>query len=481
MSEGRSLIRKTGVIGASNIITSASALILVPILTKSIPVEDYGVWVVFMATVTLVPRVTLFGLPGALARFLPARRDDPKAVRDLFYSSASLVLLAAGSATVLLLLLSGPIASAILKNDILIAQTLAVVVLLEAVVSLIQGYYRAFLKTKTHFMITTSRTVLEIAFVSSFVLLGHGIVGAVLGVLAARVVLIVPTMALVVREIGLERPDLGHLTDLLRFGVPTMPAGLSEWIVKSSDRYLIGFLLGAAFVGYYSPAYTLGDLIVMMVAPIAFVLTPALSRYYDENKMDRVRRTLQKSIRYYLLLAIPAAFGVSLLSETLLEIISTSAIASNAYLITPIVALAAILLGLFKIFSNVIMLIKRTKVIGSIWIAMAGLNLIINFTMIPVVGIVGAALSTLLAYGGAFVLMVFVSSRHIKVSIDHAFILKSVLASVAMSGIIVLWGAQGLTWVLLEILACIGVYFSVLYLVGGIDKEEIRYFASVLR
>ena len=116
-------------------------------------------------------------------------------------------------------------------------------------------------------------------------------------------------------------------------------------MVDFSDRYVIGILIGTAFVGYYSPGYTLGNIILMFLAPFTFLLASLLSLYYDQNKIEEVELHLKYSLKYFLLIAIPAVFGLSILSKPLLTVLSTPEIAQNGYLITPIVAIGALIFG----------------------------------------------------------------------------------------------------------------------------------------
>lgn len=102
------------------------------------------------------------------------------------------------------------------------------------------------------------QTCLNIALVVRFVSSGHGIAGAAMGILVSRFLVFLIMVSLIVSEIGIKIPKFTNLRDYIVFGLPTIPGNLSRWVVNSSDRYVIGILLGTAFVGYYSPGYTLG-------------------------------------------------------------------------------------------------------------------------------------------------------------------------------------------------------------------------------
>lgn len=110
----------------------------------------------------------------------------------------------------------------------------------------------------------------------------------------------------------------------------------------------------------------MGSIITMFTAPLAFMLPAVLSKYYDENNTKEVNIILSYSLKYFLLLAIPSAFGLSLLSKPMLMILSTPEIALQGYLITPFVALGALLFGAYAVIVQVIVLEKKTKITGKI-------------------------------------------------------------------------------------------------------------------
>ena len=81
---------------------------------------------------------------------------------------------------------------------------------------------------------------------------------------------------------------------------------------------------------------------------------------------------------------------------------------------------------------------------GTTWGIAAVLNLVLNIIFVPFLGIIGAALITLIAYLVAFIITMTYSIKFFKFDFDLVFILKSVTASVFMSGILVLINPNGI-------------------------------------
>ena len=480
MNEHKLFTQRIGLIGITNLLLSLSGIILLPILTKNIPIEEYGIWVQISVTMGLIPAVVMLGLPYTMVRFLAAAKKREE-IQEGFFSIAFIVLFTSAIASLLLFLFSKPIAASLFDNNLAIARILPLIVFIACLNGLLLNFFRTFQQIKRYSIFAFIQTWLKVALAAYFVLAGYGIFGAVIGLLITELFMFLIMASLIVSEIGIKIPKFRHIREYLAFGIPLVPGNLSSWVVNSSDRYVIGVFLGTSFVGYYSPGYTLGTIIIMFKAPLVFMLPTVLSKYYDENNMNEVKTVLKYSLKYFLLLAIPSVFGLSLLSKQILTLLSTPEIASQGYLITPFVATSVLLLGSRAVIGQIIVLEKKTKIIGTIWIIAAILNLGLNLIFIPYIGILGAAITTLLAFALALILTSFYSFKYFKFDIDFVFILKSIFASIVISLVIIKWNPISALNVLIVIGVCAVVYAAILLLLKGIKKEELEFFRGLFQ
>ena len=464
--------------GIVNLLVNLSGIILLPILTKTLPIEEYGIWVQIIVTITLISPIVGLGLPYTMVRFLAAEKDKRK-IQDGFYSIAVFILFTSLVASLLLFIFSEPFAAAFLGDRADLIRIISLIIPIECLNGLYFEYFRTFEQIKKYSLFNSLYTYGMVALVAYSLLSGYGIVGALISFLIARTIVFLLMSSLIISEIGVKIPNFSHLKEYLNFGLPTVPGTFSSWIVISSDRYIIGYLLGVAFVGYYSPGYMLGAMISMYMAPLGFLLPAVLSKLYDERKEAEVKRYLEYTLKYFLMLAIPSVFGLSLLSKPLLITLSTSEIASYGYLITPFTAVSMVLYGGYAIIVQILYLTKKTKIIGTIWMVAAIMNFGLNFVFIPYFGILGAAVTTLIAYTFAFILGAYYSFKYFKFDVDLRFILKSIVASIIMSLVIIKWCPVGTLNVLLAIGACAVVYAAILLLLKGVKKEEIEFFRGL--
>ncbi|HEC92835.1 MAG TPA: flippase, partial [Candidatus Atribacteria bacterium] len=459
--------QRIGLISLTNFLISLSGIILLPIVTKKLPIEEYGVWVQVGVTISLLPVILNLGLPYAMVRFLAAKTDK-KEIQEGFYSVAAIVLLMSITGSLLLLLFSKPLAAIFLGNRVDLVKILSLMIPIVSLNAVCLNFFRAFQHIKRYTFFTFLQTYIMLVLVACFLLSGYGIFEAVLCRLLSQIIIFLLMISLIVSNIGIKIPDFSYIKEYLSFGIPTIPGNLSFWIVESSDRYVIGYFLGLSFVGYYSPGYGLGSLIRMFVAPLGFLLPPVLSKLYDENKITEVKIYLEYSLKYFLMFVIPSAFGVSLLSKDILVSLTTPEIASHGYLITSFVAVSTVLYGAYGIVAQIIVLVKKTKITGSIWLMAGIMNLGLNMIFIPYFGIIGAAVTTLIAYIFAFTLLIYYAFKYLKFNIDFYFIMKSILASIIMSLVIIKSNPVGALNILIVIGVCAVVYFVILLLLKGL-------------
>ena len=480
MNEYKLFVQRTVVVGITNLFIGLSGIILLPILTKNLPVDEYGIWIQISVTVSLIPLIVTLGLPYTMVRFLPGLKNREE-VQEGFYSISFIVLFTSASTSLLLFLLSRPIAARLFDDNATIIKILSGVIFMECLNLLLLNFFRTFQQIKRYSIFSFIRASLKIVLVAFFILSGYRILGAVIGLLISSFFVFLIMASFIISEVGIKIPKFKNIKEYLSFGLPTIPGNLSSWIVNSSDRYIIGIFLGTAFVGYYSSGYILGNVINMFIGPLAFMLPAVLSKYYDENNMKEVKTILRYSLKYFLLLAIPSAFGLSLLSKPLLTIISTPEIASQGYLITPFVTVSAVLFGVYVVIAQGLYLAKRTDIGGKLWTIAAMLNLGLNFVFVPRMGIVGAAITTLIAFTLVFIFAIYYSFRYLTFDVDFSSIGKSFLASILMILVIIKWNSAEVLNILIEIGICGITYSVVLLLLRGFKREEIAFLKGLFK
>ena len=218
----------------------------------------------------------------------------------------------------------------------------------------------------------------------------------------------------------------------------------------------------------------------MFLSPFAVLLPAILPEFYEKGDWGTVDYYMRYSMKYYLLLTVPAAVGMSVLSKPLLLSITTYTIATGGYLVTPFVCLGAVFMGVYGITNNILILEKDTKILGKLWIIVAIANIGLNILLVPYLGIIGAAAVTLVCYIAAFVVTTIKSSKYHKLPFERNSTIKIIIASAIMGIVVKFLNPVGIINVLIAIIVGIIVYFILIFAMKCIKIEEIRFFKKMI-
>ena len=464
--------QRVGLVGVANLVISLRGLILLPILTKTLGTELFGVWTQILVTISLLLPLGLLGLNTAMIRFFAGGKDINKSRRD-FHAIFTIVALFSALLVLIILVFSKPLAIAFFGGSasIKFVRLLSPILFLAVLDMLCIDFFRAFLQIKKYAGFLIVQQILEISLITYAVLSGYSLLGALLSLVIAKAFLLLFGFFFIYSQIGIGKPNLPVLKPYLSFSLPLLLSSLSYWAMNLSDRYVIGYLIGISSVGVYSAAYNIGSVVGIFIAPIGTILLPTISNLYENNRLEELKTHLRYSLKFYLMLAIPSLFGLAVLSKSLLATLTTSEFLS-AYLIIPIVALGTILFYASSIFSEILYLFKKTKIIGVAHGIAALINLILNIILVPIIGILGAAISTLIMFFVYAMVVGILSFRELPFDIDFKFFSKSIIASIPMVFVVWKLNPYGAVNILIAIGIAAAVYFGVLVLLKGFTKEE---------
>ena len=469
----RKFARDVGFIGAVQVLTSLGNFFLLPIVTKSLGTHYYGLWAQICITVSLISPLALMGLSMGLIRFLSSETKK-EVIKEAVYSILFFVTISGFLASFLLYSFAKPLATFGFKDPeaTYFIQAGSLLILLSVIEPVSLFYFRVFRQIKKFSLLTLFEAFGKLLFILVLLKMGYGLLGVIAATLFVQSVIILIAFLTIISQIGFVIPRFTYIMEYLQFSLPLTPNALIRWITESSDKYLVTYFLSLESVGVYSAACSFGSLIQLFVGPLQLILLPELSKLYDENKIDEVEIYMSHSLRYFLLISIPAVFGLSALAKPLLSVLTTEDFLSG-WLVIPVIALSGLLAGVVQIFINTLFIIKKTKAQTYINLAGAVSNTLINLFLIPSVGIVGAALSTLFAYFLMAALCTHMSLKYFKHDFCYLDIAKSILSSMTMYFVISRFGILSISGLFEAAVIGMIIYLLVMFLLGGFSDREL--------
>ncbi len=478
----KKFVKNIGIISFTTLVSTLGGIILLPIITKLLGAQEYGIWVVIITIISLAPLLLTLGLPLAIGRFLPGEKNK-KEIQDGIYSALSVTFVVCSVFSFFVIIFANHISKFLNIGESTLIVLLGPIFILECLNLIFFATIRAFQKIKAYsfFIIFAGSGQPILAII--LILLGYGILGAVVALLLMRIILFLMMFIFTIKLVGLKIPNFAKTKDYLFLGLPSLGSYTSSWIIKSSDRYLINFFLGIVFVGYYAPGCALGNILILFLGPLSFILPVVLAEHFDSNKIDEVKTYLKYSLKYFLLFAIPGAFGLSVLSKQILTIFSTPEIASNGYIVTSFLAFAVLFYGICDIFEQILLLFKKTKISSAIWITVALLNIALNLILIPIFGIIGAGIASLTTMVSAASITYLYSAKYLKFKfeIDRLFIFKIISASVLMSLFILWLKPLGFYKTVTAVILSVLFYSALIFLLKCFDRKELDFLKGLVR
>lgn len=163
------------------------------------------------------------------------------------------------------------------------------------------------------------------------------------------------------------------------------------------DTVLLGFLSNAHAVGLYTAAVKLAKIALPIVTSLGMVLVPGLAKNLSQKNMADVQLTLNKSFAFTAFFAIPMGFGLALLAPEFIRAFSSDQFLEATFSMQ-ILSVLPLLIG-YGYFFGFQILVPDGKDKEMLFSVLGGVvvSLVLNFTLVPLLADVGAALSNVIS------------------------------------------------------------------------------------
>lgn len=202
------------------------------------------------------------------------------------------------------------------------------------------------------------------------------------------------------------------------------------------DTTMLGWIKGDADVGLYSIAVKIYTIIKGILVAIYAVSLPRLAGYVGQNAFIEYKQIFSRICNYLSLILIPTSVGILCLSnEIMLFMGGRDYIAASFSLqILSVALIFAIYGGLITAVLNITIGKEKENLIATFWGAI--INFSLNLFFIPLWGINGAALTTLISELFVFLYCFFKTEQHSKYLEPNSIIRNIIQAGISSIGII---------------------------------------------
>lgn len=411
---------------AASILSKLIAVALLPLYTRHLSTDDYGAAEILFAGVVTASIVVRLGLIESVLRFYYRDDEDPDRIVGATFSG---LFWFSTLGALVLLPFAGPLSELLLDERAAELTRIAigglwVATLFEYLLTL----YRLDERARAYFITTITNVLATIALTVILVVgVGDGARGLLLGSYVTGAVFVVVLIFEQRRRLTL-RVDPPLLRRLLRFGLPTMPAEVSLYLLNFVDRLIIVHYVGLSEAGLYSIAVKFAQAVNVLVRGFQLAWPPLAYSIRDD---DEARRTYATIITLFLAGCTWMVVGLWLLAQYLLRFFAAPEFFA-AYEVVGLIAAAVTLYALYMVMVVVLGRTGRTEFNLPAALGALASNVVLNLILVPPLGIVGAGLALVGSYLVVVALMYWFTERLFPVPYEWGRLARVLFAAAAL-------------------------------------------------
>ena len=433
MNKFKLFIENFLVFGLGGVISKIIPLIMIPIVTRLMPSTEYfGISDLSSTVVSFASALAIMGMYDAMYRMF-FEKDDEEYKKSICSTALIFTLFASLVVFALLVIFKEQIAHWFFSDRkyAYIIYISAMATLVGATNSIISAPTRMQNKRKIFLITNTLSPLISYAISIPMLLAGYYTIALPLAAVLSGV-----TMELAFAVLNHSWFDPGKfnfslLKQLLVIAIPLLPNFLIYWIFNSCDKVMITNIIGVGATGMYSVGAKLGQCSQLIYTAFAggwqFF---AFSTMKEDNQV----KSNSMIFEYLGILSFVATAFICALSYPIYRILFTEQYLAG-YLVAPYLFLAPLLQMLFQVSANQFIVVRKTWPNMLILSVGALANIAINYFLIPVLGIEGASLATLMGYAISDVICVIVLCKMKLMVLEKKFI----FAVVGMIAFFVSW------------------------------------------
>lgn len=428
MSKFKLFIENFLVYGVGGIISKIIPLIMVPIVTRIMPsTVYYGLSDLSNTVISFASSIAIMGMYDAMYRMF-FERDDEEYKKNI--CSTALVFTFATSTVVffLLLLFKEQIAYYFFSDRkyAYIVYLSAMAALVGATNQIISAPTRMQNQRKVYLITNTLSPLISYGISIPLLLAGYYTIALPLAAVVSGLTMEISFGVLNHKWFNLRRFNVKFLKPLLTIAIPLLPNFLIYWIFNSSDKVMITNMIGIGAAGIYSVGSKLGHCSQLLYTAFA-----GGWQYFAFSTMKEKNQVKNNSLifEYLGIISFTATTYICAWSYPIFKLLFTDQYLSG-YIVSPYLFFAPLLQMLFQVACNQFIVVKKTW--PNLFILSSGaiVNVCINFILIPVLGIEGAAIATMLGYVISDIICVVVLYRMHLMELENRFLYATIAIAV---------------------------------------------------
>src|SRR3989338_11008276 len=457
------------------------------LLAKYLSMEEFGLFYAVFSFLGLWRIFKNIGFDKAIIKFIPELQHEEK--NDLIKSSiiyVSIVQLITNTIFIVLIyLLSNYLSVHFFRSTqaSIVLKLMAIAFFIDGFVFILKFSFQGFQKMMLFAGIEVIRMSLIIAIVFIGLVLNYGILSPVIAYIFAPVILLLVFTPILTKIVFPEFSKSKFILNkilfkkLSKYSFFVMTTGMGSMIFGYTDSTVLTYFTSLKDVALYNIAFPTANLLIYFPRAINGILVPLTAELWAKKKYALLKAGMESLFKYSIIIIVPLAFMMSSFTDLLINTFF-----GKEYLLAS-AAMKILIFGfIFGTLNGICMYffsgIGKPQINSKILFTAAIFNLIGNLILIPIIGIMGAAITTTLSY---FIMMAM-SLKEIRKFIEIRFPIKiwikTLIAGAGMIFVILLLNTILSFNIFLKtavIFAISGIaYTALLFLLRAVEINELK-------
>ncbi|NMC58456.1 MAG: flippase [Candidatus Methanofastidiosa archaeon] len=389
------MIKKSLMLLIANSFSRVSNYLFTIFTANILLLTEYGLLSAIMPFQSLILVFSSFGIAPSVSRFTSIYSSEGK--KDKI--SASLLFVPIGIVLFLILISLSPIIKGFYSPDIregiefplkIILLVIPLGVLFSVFTGILLGLKKVNYMATSIFVLSFSYFLLSVPLSYYFRVAGASaslVGGYLVGIIAAFLFV---TKSEIKLKIKIE--DFQEFKKIFIFAVPVSIFSLSLVLLFNADIYMLAHFFGPETVGIYGMASPTAGIVPSFAIALSAILLPELSKakIIGKNEVGRISSSLSASFN----ITLPVALSLFAFSNPIIYFLFGVKEGGG---VLKLLSLAMLFYSLFYVASTSLQALEKQTIPMKITVLIAGINIILNYLLIPRYNINGAALATMIS------------------------------------------------------------------------------------
>jgi O-antigen/teichoic acid export membrane protein len=465
----KNLIKDSAIYTLGNMLNRGISIIMVPVYVRLLNPADYGIIDLLLLIGSFLNIIIGLEITQGFIRYYSDAITEEE--KNIYSSTSFWFIITIYTITIGLLFIFSQKLNAFYfggNSSTLIFQLALISFYSNGIFIFLQNQLRYYFKARSFVIISITYTV--VSYLSTILILlyyRNGAAGLFWGMIIGLTVACFLSWYAAKENYKLKF-DWKKCKEMLTFSIPLVPSGIAVILLMYTDRIAIKNLMTLSDVGIFGIAYRFAAMLTLATSSFQTALYPLIFKNYKNPDTPKEI----KNIFQYFLIAALSLIGILSIFSMEISVVFTTPKYYKASLIIPLLSFSTLFLAL-NMFTPGLAIIKKTKLIAVINIAAAGLNFLLNYTFIPMFGLFGAGMATLLTSILVFIVNVIFNQKYYYINYPWT----KIIAVFCITGIIIMISKmlenaitiKFLLEIIKFLLLCTSIYIFIIILVGKKD------------